>query len=132
MAYLLLRLIRSVNCTSKLRSPIKILISTSSEVNIYCFLLVTFARLGILFISFSESVASTSVPAKQLPTLIPDIGISHPSSVSLCFYPLCYLLTLSLCLRKATKSGIQCGHWSGVPLASASSARLVCALPSCL
>lgn len=118
---------------SKLRNPIKILMGTSSEVDICGFLLVTFARLGIS--SFSESVAPTSATARQLPALIPDTGASHPSSVSLCFCPLCYLLTLSLCLClvwKGTRSGDSVGHWPGVPLASLPSARLLCALPSCL
>lgn len=115
---------------SKLRNPIKILMGTSSEVDICRFLLVTFARLGLSLVSFSESVPPTSATAKQLPALIPDTGVYHPSSVSLCFCPLCYLLTLSLCLClvwKGTRSGDSV--W---PLAwSASGQSFLCQAPVC-
>lgn len=78
----------------KLRDPIKTLIGIS-EVNICCFL-VTFARLGISFVSFPESVAPTSATAKQLSTL----------SLTLTFPTL--LLCLSASAHSATCSPSLC------------------------
>lgn len=49
----------------RLRDPVKTLIGTSSEVNVSCFLLVTFTRLEILPVSFPHSVVFSLATAKQ-------------------------------------------------------------------
>lgn len=78
----------------QLRDPVKTLIGTSWEVNIYYFYKPWNPACFFFCFCFCFFTPAT---AKQLSTLIPDLGISHPSSVSPCFCLLCYLLTICVC-----------------------------------